>query len=332
MSERSLKIRAFLDAAGWGTAERAPLAGDASFRRYERLAGNGRRAVLMDAPPPEDVAMFAHVDSLLAGCGLSVPAILARDDRAGLLLLEDFGDATYTRELAAGALAEPLYALAVDVLIALHREPPSRVTAGLPPYDDEFMLTEVGLLAEWYAPAVLDAPLDAAAQTAWRACWQEPLALARRVPETIVLRDYHVDNLMWLDDRDGLRRCGLLDFQGALVGPVGYDLVSLLEDARRDVPLDLARAMYARYLAAFPDLDADKLRAAWSILGAQRNAKIVGLFTRLSRRDGKHGYLAHLPRVWRWLSEDLRHPALAPVADWLARYLPVSRRVVPPAI
>lgn len=322
-------IGAFLDAAGWGAASRAPLAGDASFRRYERLARGARLAVLMDAPPPEDVALFAHVDGLLAACGYSVPEILARDDAAGLLLLEDLGDDTYTRRLAAGDPAEPLYALAVDILIDLHRRPPEAVTAGLPPYDDTFMLTEVGLLAEWYAPAVLGRPLDEDVRADWRRRWQGPLAQARRVRRTMVLRDYHVDNLMWLGARQGLRRCGLLDFQGALVGPVAYDLVSLLEDARRDVPDDLARAMIARYCAGFPDLDQDAFAAAYAVLGAQRNAKIAGLFTRLSRRDGKHAYLDHLPRVWRWLARDLGHPVLAPVAAWLDRHVPASLRVVP---
>ena len=147
---------------------------------------------------------------------------------------------------------------------------------------------------------------------------------------SLVLRDYHIDNLMLLDGRDGVAACGLLDFQDAVIGPVTYDLVSLLEDARRDVPEDLAAAMRERYLAGFPDLDRAAFDASYAVLGAQRNCKIVGIFTRLCLRDGKPLYLEHIPRVWRLIEQDLRHPALAPVASWLDRHIPPAMRRIPP--
>ena len=332
MGERSRLIDRFLAGAGWDGAERTALAGDASFRRYQRIAGDGRRAVLMDAPPPlEDVRPFILVARHLCGLGYSEPAILAEDADAGLLLLEDLGDDTFTGLLGRGADAAALYRLAVDVLIDLHRRPRAEaVPPGLPPYDDGRLLEEAALLVEWYLPEVLDAPLPAAFGEAYAACWRSLLPLARGVPETLVLRDYHVDNLMRLDGRSGIAACGLLDFQGAVVGPVSYDLVSLLEDARRCVPAPLYEAIRARYLAAFPGLDADALALSMAVLGAQRHCKVIGIFTRLCVRDGKPGYLAHIPRVWRLLERSLAHPALAPMAGWLDSHVPADCRMVPP--
>ncbi|HXZ00809.1 MAG TPA: phosphotransferase [Stellaceae bacterium] len=331
MAERAELIAGFLAAAGWGAAERRLLAGDASFRRYHRLEAPPLRAVLMDAPPPqEDVRPFLAIARLLRGLGFSAPGILAEDVALGLLLLEDFGDATYTRLLAQGAAEEPLYALAVDLLVALHRGFDPRDAPGIPAYDDQRLLAEAALLVDWYLPAVSGRPLAPRLREEYLALWRGLLPLARAVPESLVLRDYHVDNLMLLEGRDGLAACGLLDFQDAVIGPVTYDLVSLLEDARRDVPPDLAEAMLRRYLAAFPDFDPAAFAASYAVLGAQRNCKIVGIFTRLCRRDGKPGYLAFIPRVWRLIEGDLRHPALAPVADWLDRHLPPDLRGVPP--
>jgi aminoglycoside/choline kinase family phosphotransferase len=156
--------------------------------------------------------------------------------------------------------------------------------------------------------------------------------VARAVPSTLVLRDYHVDNLMLLEGRSGIAAVGLLDFQDAVIGPVTYDLVSLLEDARRDVPEELAAAMLAHYLASFPALDRDAFAASYAVLGAQRNCKIVGIFTRLCVRDGKPIYLQHIPRVWRLIARDLRHPALAPMASWLNRHIPPEARRIPPGL
>ena len=330
MAERAERIAAFLAASGWGGVARRPVAGDASFRRYERLDEGGRRAVLMDAPPPkEDVRPFIAVARVLHGMGLSAPNILAEDVAAGLLLLEDFGDSTYTRLLAAGAAEETLYALAVDVLIALHRSF-APAASPLPPYDDDRLLTEASLLVDWYLPAIAGRPTDPPLREEYLALWRALLPVARSVPDSLVLRDYHVDNLMLLDGRAGIAACGLLDFQDAVIGPRSYDIVSLLEDARRDVPADLVRAMLRRYLDAFPTLDRAAFDASYAVLGAQRNCKIVGIFTRLCVRDGKPVYLGHIPRVWRLIEQDLRHPALAPVARWLDQHIPPALRRIPP--
>jgi aminoglycoside/choline kinase family phosphotransferase len=326
--ERAAAIAGFLAAAGWGATAPAPLAADASFRRYFRLIDGDRRAVLMDAPPPqEDVRPYVAVAGMLRGHGLSAPEIFAEDNELGMLLIEDFGDDTYTRLLARGADETRLYALAIDTLIALQRAvvaPPA-----LPPYDEAALLGEAALLVDWYAPSVLGAALPAAARDEYLALWREALPLAALPGPTLVLRDYHVDNLMLLHGRDGVRGCGLLDFQDALCGPASYDLVSLLEDARRDVPAALREAMTERYLAAFPAIDRALFRCSAAILAAQRNAKIIGIFTRLARRDGKPLYLDHIPRVWRLLEADLREPALRPLAAWLDRHLPATARRAP---
>jgi hypothetical protein len=330
MAERGARLDAFLSQAGWGAAARLALAGDASFRRYVRLAGPTGRAMLMDAPPPEDIGPFLAVAGLLHRLGLSAPRILAADAEAGLLLEEDFGDDTYTRLLVAGAAEEPLYALAVDLLIALNRGFHADMAPLLPRYDEARLLAEAALLVDWYLPAITGAPIEGDERAAYLALWRSLLPLARDVPETLVLRDYHVDNLMRLKGREGVAACGLLDFQDAVLGPASYDLVSLLEDARRDVPEALARAMRARFLAAFPALAPDAFERSYAVLGAQRNCKILGIFTRLCVRDGKPAYLAHIPRVWRLLEADMRHPALAPLARWLERCIPVAERRIPP--
>ncbi|HTS93909.1 MAG TPA: phosphotransferase, partial [Stellaceae bacterium] len=266
---------------------------------------------------------------MLRGYGLSAPQIFAEDAALGLLLIEDFGDDTYTRLLAAGAAEAPLYALAVDVLVALNRRFDAGHAPELPPYDDERLLAEAALLVDWYLPAIAGRATAAALREDYLALWRTLLPLARGVPDTLVLRDYHVDNLMLLQDRAGLAACGLLDFQDAVIGPSTYDLVSLLEDARRDVSPAIASAMLERYLIAFPDLDRTRFSAAYAVLGAQRNAKIVGIFTRLCVRDRKPQYLKHIPRVWRLIERDLFHPALTPVRRWFERRMSPSLRRVP---
>jgi len=198
-----------------------------------------------------------------------------------------------------------------------------RAISGMPPYDTERLLAEAALLVDWYRP------LAAGLRDEYLALWRELLPDTGVSPPTLVLRDYHVDNLMLLPDRPGVQGCGLLDFQDAVIGPPSYDLVSLLEDARRDVSASLRRAMTERYLAAFPELDRSDFLRATAILAAQRNCKILGIFTRLWKRDGKPQYLAHIPRVWRLLEEDLRHPALARVGCWLDRCLPPDSRCRP---
>ena len=330
--EREPIITEFLRAVGWGTAQRHKLPGDASFRRYERLALDKRRAMLMDAPPPrEDVRPFLRVARHLTSLGFSAPQIYEADENAGLLIIEDLGDDTYTRLLARGADERELYALAVDVLIALHRLPDRDVIpAGLPPYDDKRLLDEAKLLVDWFMPAITGTAVPQPVIDEYVKLWQAVLPLTRFAPPTLVLRDYHVDNLMGLPQRQGVAACGLLDFQDAVAGATAYDVISLLEDARRDLAPGLPEAMMQRYLAAFPALDKQAFAAAAAILSAQRNAKIIGIFTRLSRRDGKHHYLAHIPRVWRLLEQDLQHPALKDMRAWFDRVLPPSLRRAPP--
>ena len=332
MSERKAAIAAFLETAGWTAATKIALAGDASFRRYSRLTHQNASAMLMDAPPPqEDVRPFLAIARCLHGLGFSAPRILAADIAAGLLLLEDFGDDTYTRLLAKGADEAALYALAIDVLIALHRQFTPSKAPDLPPYDDARLLTEASLLVDWYLPAITGEPTFASVRESYLDLWRRLLPLARAVPSSLVLRDYHVDNLMRLESRHGVAACGLLDFQDAVLGPVTYDLVSLLEDSRRDIDPQLVTTMYDRYLAAFPELDRDRFAASYAVLGAQRHCKVIGIFTRLDRRDGKLRYLQHIPRLWRLIDRNLRHPALAPLKEWLDRHIPVERRVMPKA-
>jgi aminoglycoside/choline kinase family phosphotransferase len=249
--------------------------------------------------------------------------VLSEDREQGFLLLEDFGDDTYTRLLARGADEPSLYGLAIDTLVALQQSVALRGTPELPPYDIERLLGEAALLVDWYRP------LNDELRDEYLALWRAVLPDAVVSPPTLVLRDYHVDNLMLLPDRPGVKGCGLLDFQDAVTGQPSYDLVSLLEDARRDVPAPLRQAMTERYLAAFPDLDRSAFLRSAAILSAQRNCKILGIFTRLWKRDGKRQYLAHIPRVWRLLEADLRHPALGPVAHWLDRHLPPETRCRP---
>lgn len=306
---------AFLDGLGWGEADVLPLAGDASFRRYFRIAGHGRSAILMDAPPPhENAGPFLDVAGWLTARGFSAPAILGTDLAQGLVLLEDFGDARMRETVdAAPESLVRLYAAAVDILVRLHAEP----AGPWKPYDRPELQREADLLVEWYCPAVgIDA--DAAG---YRAAWDTVFGQASTQRPVTVLRDYHAENLMLIGGSESL---GLLDFQDAAAGHPAYDLVSLLQDARRDVEPAVAAAMLDRYrraTGAGADFD-----AAYHVLGAQRNAKIVGIFTRLWRRDGKPRYPALCPRVWRYLDADLEHPALAPVKAWFDAAIPADKR------
>jgi aminoglycoside/choline kinase family phosphotransferase len=310
---------AFLADAGWDGAAIVPLAGDASFRRYFRVLDGGRRAVLMDAPPPhEDPRPFIAIAEHLLADGFAAPRILARDLEQGLVLIEDFGDLRVKEHLDEAPDAElAVYARAIDLLADLHKLP----AADVPPYDRAVYQREAGLLTEWYCPAIgIDVDADAYIR-AWDAVL--PIVEQSSSPTVTVLRDYHAENIM-LIDASASHGLGLLDFQDALAGHPAYDLVSLLQDARRDVPVDVEAAMLAHYKAvANPPADFD---AAYAVLGAQRNAKIVGIFTRLWKRDGKPRYLSYLPRMWSLLERDLQHPALAPVADWFAANIPADKR------
>jgi N-acetylmuramate 1-kinase len=332
MAVRTAEIENFLASAGWAGADHVTLAEDASFRRYERVTRSGERAVLMDAPPgKEDVRPFLRIARKLAELGYSAPGILAEDTAAGFLLLEDLGDATFTRLLDAGEAAAPLYEMATDVLIGLHRVPSAdAVPAGVPDYSDTLFVNEASLLTDWYLPAVTGGDTPDDLKTAYGDVWAGLVPQARAVPESLVLRDFHVDNLIRIAGREGVAACGLLDFQDAVAGPVSYDFVSLVEDARRDVDDDLRGALRDRYLAAFPGISADAFDASCAILGAQRHCKVLGIFTRLRDRDGKDGYLHHVPRLWRLLERAAAHPSLGPLKTWLDAYIPTELRIIPP--
>lgn len=311
----------FLAAHGWEGAEILPLAGDASFRRYFRVVRDGATAVLMDAPPEhEDVRPFVAVAEWLHSVGLSAPEILARDVDRGLLLLGDFGDFRLREFLESDPHRETeLYELAVDVLVHLHRQPPM---PGLRIHDLNHWLDELTLFVDWYCPTVgLEVDKEGYA-AAWRQVL-EPVSADGLGPVT-VLRDYHAENLMLVEGREGVSRYGLLDFQDALIGHPAYDLASVLEDARRDVPPEIERAMIDRYVAATGCGETFE-RAYWT-LAAQRNARILGVFARLWKRDDKPRYKAFQPRMWGLFERDLAHPALAPVRAWFDATVPAEKR------
>jgi len=301
----------FLASCGWRGAEILPLAGDASFRRYFRVVDGNRSAVLMDAPPPhEDPRPFVAVAEWLASVGLSAPEILARDLDKGLLLLGDFGDWRLREWLDDNPGGErELYERATDVLIHLHRHP---AMAGLPVHGLDQWIEELKLFTDWYCPAV-GIEVDA---VSYRQAWTDvlqPVADDGLGPVT-VLRDYHAENIMLVGEREGVEHFGLLDFQDALAGHPAYDLASVLEDARRDVPPEIERAMIDRYVAACGRGEAFE-RAYW-VLAAQRNTRILGVFTRLWKRDNKPHYRRFQPRMWGLLERDLALPHLEPVRDW----------------
>ena len=311
---------AFLAANGWGGAEIVPVAGDASFRRYFRAVEPQRSAILMDAPPPhEDPRPFIDMARWLTTNGFAAPAIHGVDLDHGLVLLEDFGDVRMRETVDAEAAREVgLYGAAIDILVSLH----AREAAPVAPYDRAVLHREANLLTEWYCPA-LGIAVDHAT---YRAAWDAAFDVALVGPTVTVLRDFHAENLMLI----GPDTLGLLDFQDALAGHPAYDLVSLLQDARRDVSEDIEAAMLKRYRAATRTNAG--FDAAYHVLGAQRNAKIVGIFTRLWQRDGKPRYPTLCPRVWRYLNRDLEHPALAAVKAWFDATIPPDLRGDPSAL
>ena len=311
----------FLAAHGWEGCEIRPLAGDASFRRYFRVHRGDARAVLMDAPPPhEDPRPFIAAADWLAEAGLSAPAILARDLDQGLLLIDDFGDARLRETLDEAPEREAeLYAIATDLLVHLHGHPPMQ---GLRPHALDQWIEELQLFPDWYCPAV-GLEVDKAG---YDAAWREALApvAADGLGPVTVLRDYHAENIMLVEGRGGVRHFGLLDFQDAVAGHPAYDLVSVLEDARRDVSPAIEREMIDRYVRATGQGEAFE-RAYWA-LAAQRNTRIIGVFTRLWKRDNKPGYRRFQPRMWGLLERDLAHEALDPVRVWFDAHIPAEKR------
>ncbi len=311
---------AFLIAHDWGSASRVTIAGDASNRRYDRLRhGDGRTAVLMDAPPEkgEDVRPFMQITTMLRDQGLSAPRVLAADETRGFLLLEDLGDDLFAKVVRADPTREQtLYDAAIDVLVHLHNSP----SPDLPIYDAATMTPLAALAYDWYLPGATGAS-DPEAKAAFEAACRAALAPLDPALDVLIQRDYHAENLLWLPDRTGIARVGLLDYQDAMRGHRAYDLVSILQDARRDVPPALAQQMLERYIAA-ADVDADTFATAYACLGMQRAMRILGVFARLSMAYGKPHYVDLIPRVWDHLMLSLDHAALADVAPMVRDHLP----------
>jgi aminoglycoside/choline kinase family phosphotransferase len=361
MSDRQTEMRDFLAAAGWGDAVVTPLPGDASTRRYARLALGGRKAMLMDQPqgaetptaPPEadeatrralgynavarlagaDCARFAAVATWLRGKGLAAPEVFAADPANGFLIIEDFGDGLFADVLADGGAATDLYEAAAKVLARLHAEQaPSLLDSAMPlfRYDDIALIAETDLLTQWFLPLALGREATEQEIHTHRTLWHDALANLPETPPVFVHRDYHAQNLIWMPEH--AEPVGLIDFQDAVAGSRAYDLVSLTEDARRDVSPELAEFTVQAYLkaaaASGAPVDETAFRREMAIMAAQRNAKIVGIFARLYSRDGKARYLDLLPRVWGYLERDLAHPALAPLRAWYDDVIPKSKRAV----
>ena len=333
------------------------LQGDASLRAYARLERDGSTRVLMNAPAmpdgpsvrdglpysriahlAEDVRPFVAVTRALGERGLVTPQVHAQDLAQGLLLLDDLGDLTLGRAVTSGLPQPDLWRAAVDTLIALRRSgpPPEALaltddaTYTLPEFDCRALGIEAELLTDWYWPAVRSQAIPAAARSEFIALWTSQFNWLTSLPKGWVLRDFHSPNLMWMPQNQGIARVGVLDFQDAMAGPWAYDLVSLLQDARIDVPAALESELFDHYCsrvaAIEPDFDRTSFAHAYAALGAQRNTKILGIFARLARRDGKPIYLQHMPRIWRYLARDLAHPSLAPLQAWYDRHFPQADR------
>jgi hypothetical protein len=359
---RACDIFAFVGAlADWREAFLVHLQGDASSRSYARLAGDTRSAVLMDSPRQpdgpavhagkpysriahlaEDVRPFVAVDLALTDAGFAAPALFAHDLERGLLLLEDLGDLSFGTALTQGLPQAPMVAAAVDVLIALRRNPlpaqlplPDGTRHTLPRFDRAALEIETELLLDWYWPAVKGAAVADALRREFRALWSAHIDRMLSEPPGLFLRDFHSPNLFWRPEQSGLARVGLIDFQDALAEPWAYDLVSLLQDARVDVPPALEQAERTRYLDAMTASSATFDRSAfletYARFGAQRNTRLVGLWVRLLKRDSKPNYLRHMPRTWDYLARNLAHPALADLQAWYDRHLPedVRKRPIP---
>lgn len=343
-------LRDFLDLSGLAGSERIKVAGDASSRSYARLARDGRNAILMNSPPrpdgppvydgksysaavhlAEDVKAFIALANGLRERGFSAPEIHHADIQRGFLVIEDLGgDGMVEGDPPAPVIAR--YETAIDMLAALHREslPDSLPVAPhvrhvMPVYDVGAFLIETSLLIDWYLP---DRGTDVGGgmREEFAALWRRALAPAIEAQRTWVLRDFHSPNLIWLADRPDTARVGLIDFQDAVMGPAAYDVASLAQDARIDMSEAQEIALFARYVKtrreAEPAFDVAAFAVCYAILAAQRATKILGIFARLNRRDGKPGYLRHQPRVYGYLQRALRHPAMAELRDWYARHVP----------
>lgn len=352
---RNDAIRAFLAGTRWSMAERRFLEGDASFRRYETLhLAHGEAAVLMDMPerpdgPPvkdgkpysaiahlaEDIRAVIAVNSVLVDRGYSAPRSEAFDLEHGFAVMEDLGRNVYGRMMQNGAdMAAPMYTAVAVLADMAGRDWPQDVllpngTHRVPPYDIEAQLIEVDLLPSWFWPHVTGSDIPPQPLSEFESLWRDLLPLTQPEKRVWVLRDYHSPNLLWLPEREGLKRVGLIDTQDCLMGHPAYDLASMLQDARVDIDFAMADDLYTEYCTLRTEsgsFDREAFDVAYAILGAQRATKILGIFARLSKRDGKHGYLRHIPRVSRYLERNLAHPRLSALKAWFDRHLPRDQR------
>jgi N-acetylmuramate 1-kinase len=350
LAARLQALRAFLATAGYADAQRRRMAGDASIRSYARLVRDDASVILMNSPRrpdgpavhdgksysaavhlAEDVKPFVAIANGLRNLGFSAPIIHHADIDAGFLITEDFGSAGVIEGDPPAPIPER-YEIATDLLATLHRQSLPKllplvpqVTYQIPTFDTDAMLVEISLMLEWYLPDRGVAPtnnLRAEFVLMWRNLLQGPALAA----STWMLRDFHSPNLIWLGDRAGIARVGIIDFQDTVLGPAAYDLVSLLQDARIDVPEAIEIALLTRYIRARrqseSNFDPTAFVAAYAIMSAQRNTRLLGTFARLNRRDGKSQYLRHQPRIWTYLNRSLAHPALASVQEWYVTNVP----------
>jgi hypothetical protein len=326
---RDDRIALFLARNGYEPADAEPLAQDASFRRYLRIRGP-RPAVLMDAPPPEDVRPFLRIAAHLHSLGLSAPAVIDTDETNGLVLEEDLGDDLLSVLLDRGHDPDPLLDAAVDALIVLQRAAPP---AALPAWDAPAMAAAaLGTLFDWWWPARFNDPPPPAARKEIAGALADMLEPVAAGPVCLVHRDWFAGNLLWLPQRSGPLRAGIIDFQGAALGHPAYDLVSLLQDARRDIPPVSRQRALDRYLEARPELDANAFRVAYAACAAQRHLRVACQWVRLALRDARPQYLAYGPRTWRLLEDALRQPAAEPLARALNHWIPAAMRGNPPGL
>jgi tRNA threonylcarbamoyl adenosine modification protein YjeE len=343
-------LRQFLNQAGFIDAKRQHMPGDASTRSYARLYRDEAAVILMNSPRrpdgpaiydgksysaavhlAEDVKPFVAVANGLRGRGLSAPAIHHADLDAGFLITEDFGRDVFIEGEPPRPVAER-YEAAADTLALLHRDPlpdtlplAPQIAYAIPAFDIDAMMVEIGLMLEWYLPDRGAAPSDMA-RDEFVTQWRDLLAKTAALPRTWVLRDFHSPNLIWLAERSGISKVGLIDFQDAVLGPAAYDLVSLLQDARIDVPEQLELTLLTRYIkarhAADNTFDPAPFAESYAIMSAQRNTRLLGTFARLNRRDGKPQYLRHQPRIWTYLTRSLAHPVLGGIRAWYEAHVP----------
>ncbi|KIN70457.1 Aminoglycoside phosphotransferase [Sulfitobacter noctilucae] len=316
-----LKSR-FLANQGLGDAALVPLQADASARRYSRL--EGQNLLLMEDPTdPVGFDAFVRLAAHLATLGLSAPVVHATDPSQGVALIEDFGTGTYGTLLNSGGDEAALYALAIDALVHLHSHPQA-TAVNVPVFDTSLLLDELSIFSHWFIPEFFAEVSVPDFDQAFRALWRKALTPLEAHQSALVLRDFHIDNLMLLADRRGIARCGLLDFQDAVRGAGEYDLMSLLQDARRDLAPGLEEAMLARYIAEAPAQlgEPEHIMHRYHLLGAQRHTRLAGLFPRLNRRDGKPGYLRFMPRVMRQMQTALAAAGLTEISDFLDQTLP----------